>query len=237
MKAIILAGGRGERLKPLTNKIPKPMIKVKGKPILEHVLNLFKKNGINEYIFALCYLPEFITSYFKDGSRFGVNIVYTYENKFSPLGTAGAIISAKDMVNGTFIVTYADILRDLEIKDMIKQHQNNDVISTIHTYKRYGKNPKSKIIFDKGKYILEFNERPDDEISNDSFVWANGSFYIFDPKIFDFIPQSIPSDFGKDIFPKVLASGEKILAYPCTNYFIDVGTPQKLTKARMTFKM
>ena len=91
MKAIIIAGGRGERLRPLTDNIPKPLVEVNGKPILLHTLELLKSHGITEFIIALCYLPERVVSYFGDGSKFGVHITYTYEDQLKPLGNAGAI--------------------------------------------------------------------------------------------------------------------------------------------------
>ena len=91
MKAIIIAGGKGERLRPLTNTLPKPMLEVVGKPILEHAINLLKNYGINEFIISVCYLPEKITEYFGNGKKFNINIKYIYEKEDSPLGTAGNI--------------------------------------------------------------------------------------------------------------------------------------------------
>lgn len=235
MKAVIVAGGIGERLRPLTDKIPKPMLNVRGKPILEHLVNLFKRNGINEFIFALCYLPEVITSYFGDGKKFGVHIDYIFENEDKPLGTAGAILPAKKYINDTFIVSYSDILRQLDIKDMIDYHQKKKSFSTLHVYKRFGPDPKSTIAFDKQNLILEFKERPKPEELKDDFVWANGSFYIFEPKIFDFIPKNKKSDFGKQIFPSLLKVGKPLFAYPYNGYFVDIGNLDKLKKAEKTF--
>src|SRR3989344_1376598 len=111
MKAIIIAGGRGERLRPLTDNIPKPLVEVNGKPILLHTLELLKSHGITEFIIALCYLPERVVSYFGDGSKFGVHITYTYEDQLKPLGNAGAITLSQKYIKETFIVTYADIVR------------------------------------------------------------------------------------------------------------------------------
>lgn len=235
MKAVIVAGGRGERLKPHTNKVPKPMIKVGGKPILEHVVYLLKKYNIKDLIIALCYLPEAITSYFEDGSKFGVKIVYTYEDQNFPLGTAGAILSTKKHIDTTFIVTYADTLRDLNIEEMIKQHQEKKSFVTLHTYQHRGSNFKSKFEFDNDKKLIKFIELPTSTTLEKGFVWSNGSFYIFEPEIFDFIPQNQKCDFARDIFPKLLSSGKKIHVYPSTDYFIDIGTLENLEKARQTY--
>lgn len=290
MKAIIVSGGKGERLRPLTDTLPKPMIEVAGRPILEHIINLFKKNGITDFIISVCYLPEKITDYFGNGKNFGVNIKYIYEKENFPLGTAGNIAAARHLIDSTFIVTYADILRDLNIADMVKFHKNKKGIATLNIYKREGKYPKSMVFFDKNSKITKFVERPglseitylmqschsergtSREISHHKtgdksipsrfaqwseippltpaqrgsvgmtrckmkeekkdFVWSNGSFYVFEPQIFDFLPNNTFTDFGKDIFPRLLKEGKSLFAYPSTGFFIDIGNHEKLAKAR-----
>lgn len=234
-RAVIVAGGRGERLKPLTNTLPKPMVMVGNKPLLEHTLDLLKKHGIQDFIFALFYLPESIVSYFGDGSKFGANITYTYEDPQSPLGTAGAILPAKSHLNKTFIVTYADILRELNITEMINCHRASKPIATINVYRHRGLNFKSRLEFDEMHRLRKFEELPaSTELKSDS-TWSNGAFYILEPEILNFIPEGIVSDFGTDIFPKVLAADEKVLVYPSNNYFIDIGTPESLELARLHF--
>lgn len=235
MKAIIVAGGRGERLKPLTNNIPKPMVKVLGKPILLHIIELFKKNGIKEFVIALCYLPDVITNFFGNGKKFGVNIQYTYESPQNPLGTAGAISLAKKLIVDTFIVTYADILRDLDINKMIDFHKKSQAFATINVYKRQSKDAKSMVKMDKNKRIIDFIERPDSTHLKKTSILVNGSFYIFEPEIFDFIKDNEKNDFGKDIFPKLLKSDKRIYAFPTQSYFVDIGNPKKLKFARKTF--
>ncbi len=236
MKAIIIAGGRGERLLPLTNTIPKPMVLVEGKPILLHALNLLKSHGIKDFIIAVCYLPEVITSYFGDGSQFGVTIRYTYEDPQKPLGTSGAIMLSKDLITESFIVTYADILRKLDVTKMIKAHKKTKAFATLHVYKRIGLNAKSMVEFDTNKKILRFEERPSGKNTKHKFIWVNGSFYILEPDIFDFIPDYKKSDFGKDTFPELLSHSKAIHAYPTTDYFIDIGNLKKLKQARKDIK-
>lgn len=235
IKAIIIAGGKGERLRPITERIPKPIIEIDGKPILFHILELLKSHGVKDFVIALCYLPEKIVSYFGDGSKFGVDIKYTYENPLKPLGTAGAITLAKKYIKESFIVTYADIIRELNVTDMIKQHKNTNAFTTLNVYKREGPDPKSMIEFDDTKRILKFIERPTVKDTKGKFVWANGSFYILEPEIFDFIPDSVKSDFGADIFPKLLEEKKALYAYPTKDYFIDIGNLEKLEKAKKTF--
>ena len=236
MKAIIVAGGRGERLRPITDQIPKPMVEVYGKPILLHIINLFKKHGISKFIITLCYLPEVITNYFGDGSKFGVNIKYTYEDSDNPLGTAGAISLAKDFISEEFIVTYADILRDLNISKMISQHKKTKAFATLNVYKRESKDAKSKITIDHKNQIIKFIERPSIDELKEDYIWVNGSFYIFEPGIFDFIPENEKVDFGSDIFPNLIKAKKSIFAFPTKNYFIDIGDLKKLELARNTFK-
>jgi mannose-1-phosphate guanylyltransferase/phosphomannomutase len=235
MKAIIVAGGRGERLKPITDNIPKPMVKVGGKTLLEHTVELLKRFGVTEYIFSLCYLPDVITNYFGDGASFGINIKYTYEDENEPLGTAGAIDLARKYINDTFIVTYADILRKLNINDMIRQHMINRSMATINVYKRFGADPKSVVVFDSQLRVTKFVERPTQDLIKDSFVWANGSFFVFEPEIYRYIKKGIKSDFGSDVFPKVISDRKVVLAYPSDEYFIDIGNPEKLKLAEETF--
>jgi len=237
MKAIIVAGGKGDRLRPLTDIIPKPMIEVAGKPILEHIVNLFKKYDIIDFLFSLCYLSHVITLYFGDGSKFGIRITYTFEKENVPMGTAGAITFAKKYINNAFIVTYGDILRELNIKEMIKQHKKKKAFVTINVYKRFGPDPKSMVVFNKEGRVEKFIERPKPQDLRSDFVWANGSFYIFEPEIFDFIPKDKPSDFGKDIFPKILAAGKPIFVYPSSGYFVDIGNLKKLKTAKRTFTL
>lgn len=236
MKAVLIAGGRGERLKPFTNNLPKPMIEVQGKPILLHIIELLKKNGISEFILALCYLPEIITSYFGNGKKFGVKIDYTFENPKSPLGTAGAISLARELISSTFIVTYADILRELEVEKMLAFHKKSHAFATIHVYKRESKDAKSMVIFDKNRKIIKFIEHPTPNQLGNKHIFVNGSFYIFEPKIFDFIPDKKTVDFGSDIFPKIIPH-KNVFVFPGNKYFIDIGNLPKLEYARKTFKL
>ncbi|MFH1900315.1 MAG: nucleotidyltransferase family protein [Patescibacteria group bacterium] len=235
MKAIIVAGGKGTRLRPLTENKPKPMIEVAGKPILEHTLNLLISHGINEFIFALCYLPNVIQNYFGDGSKFDVKIDYIYEDEQTPLGTAGAIVAASTAIKETFIVTYADILRKLNVRDMINKHQEKKAFATINVYQRFGIDPKSMIVFDEQDKINSFIERPSLDRINKEFVWANGSFYIFEPEIFNLIPKNSSVDFGKDIFPLLLTTKKRFYCYPTKDFFIDIGNHQKLSLAKDKF--
>lgn len=233
MKAVIIAGGIGKRLRPLTDNMPKPMIVIGKKPILEHTIDLLKENGISDIILALCYLPHIIKDHFGNGSKFGVRISYTYEDPESPLGTAGAILPVKDLISDTFIVTYADILRDLDIKRMIGSHKRAKNLATINIYKHSGTKFKSSIKFNRKDSVLkELKEMPEKIERDGKLIWSNGSFYIFEKEIFSFIPENQASDFSKDIFPKLLEMKRKISVFPSSGHFIDIGTMENLEKAR-----
>lgn len=235
MKAIIITGGKGERLRPLTDFIPKPMICLAGKPILEHIINLLKKYSIKEFVMTLCYFPEKVTSYFGDGLKFGVKINYIYEDPKKPLGTAGGIAQSAKYLDGDFIVTSGDILRRLNIKKMISFHERKNAFATVNVYKRFGPDPKSMISFDTENTIKKFTERPKLIRIKSDFVWSNGSFYIFNKGILDYIPKNKKSDFGSDIFPLLIKYKKRVFAYPSDGYFIDVGNQKNLEKAKKTY--
>lgn len=235
MKAVIVAGGTGERLRPITDKIPKPMVKVGGKPILLHTIEHLKKYGVSDLIIALCYLPDPIINFFSDGREFGVNINYIFEDPNNPMGTAGAIVSARSLIGSTFIVTYADILRELDVTKMINFHKKSRAFATINVYKRESKEAKSMVLMDDNNRIFKFIERPQKDDLKEDYIWVNGSFYILESEIFEWIPESKKSDFGSDIFPKLLSAKKTLYAYPTTGYFIDIGDYKKLKLARKTF--
>jgi len=228
--AIILAGGKGERLRPITNNLPKPMVILNDKPLLEYVINQFKKNNITDLIISVCYLPNVITDYFGDGNKFGVNISYIYESPDKPLGTAGSIAKLRKNLNDTFIVCYGDSLRNFNIKALLKQHSLTKPKATICAYKNKSLNPKSVIVFNKDHIIQSFVERP----RNTELLshWSNAGFYVLEPNVFKYIPQNEKSDFGKDIFPALIAKGKRLEAFILDEYFLDIGTIEKVRKAQ-----
>ena len=229
MQAVILAGGKGERLRPTTNTLPKPMIQINGKPLLLYIIDDLKKYGIKDIIITVCYRADIIKNYFGNGENFDVNISYTTEQEDNPLGTAGALALLKGKIKSTFIVSAGDILQKLNIQDVLSFHKKRGGLITICVYKNINPNPKSIITFNKARRILQFVERP--EIKPKNTVWSNASFYIFEPAIFSFIPKSGKIDFGKDIFPRLAKAQQPIYAYLQNNYFLDVGDIEKVKQA------
>lgn len=233
---VIVAGGFGTRLRPLTETIPKPMVKVGDLPILHHILNWFKFYGFEKYVFCLCYLPDKIQSYFQDGSKFGVGIEYVYEDVSVPLGSAGAVGLARSLVKGPFIVTYADILRNLDLTDFVTKHFENGGDVTINLHKSSSNPPRSTVIYDPNTYqIKQFIEKPTaQQIPTQN--WSNGSLYMFNPDIFFQIVPGKSLDFGHDIFPQLINQNKKIFCLPTEGYFIDIGDLDKLQQAEYDIK-
>lgn len=232
-QVIVVAGGRGTRLAPLTDTIPKPMVEVAGKSILEHTLNHFAAFGFRKFILCLCYLPEKIENYFGDGSKFGLQIEYAYEDPVEPLGSAGAVSLARERINGTFFVTYADIMRHLDLGDVWLFHKHKGGLATIALHTSQSPLPRSKVLFDRDTKMIEgFIEHPTEDQVREKPVWANGSLYVFEKDIFDYLPPGEKSDFGLNVFPKLVQEKTaKLYAYPKEDYFIDVGTIEKLRLA------
>ncbi len=234
IKVIILAGGRGERLRPLTNTTPKPMIQINNKPILEYIISTFAKHNIRDIILSVCYLPNIITDYFGNGKKFGVNISYVYEDEGNPLGTAGSIAKLQKKLTNTFIVCYGDTLRNVSITKLLNQHELEKPIGTICVYKNATIKPKSSVIFNKQNTILSFVERPQNVM--EKFYWSNAGLYVFEPEIFKYISQNKISDFGKNIFPLVLQEGKLVKAFVIDGYFLDIGTLEKVYIAENDIK-
>jgi NDP-sugar pyrophosphorylase family protein len=225
MKAFILCGGRGERLKPLTDNIPKPMVPVAGKPILEYQLDLLKNHGINEAVLLVGWHGEAIEKYFGDGSRLGMKIDYSYEDPNNRLGTAGPIKAAKDMIEGTFIVMNGDIISNMNISGIVAFHIGLEcwgTVSMIDMPSPYG------IIDLDGNKIVRFREKPVLPYK------MNAGLYVLEPEVVDFMPDV--GSIETDVFPKIANLG-KLCGYDSTGiYWSDVGTHKDLEKANKDVK-
>lgn len=233
MKVVITAGGKGERLRPLTDNIPKPMVPVQGNPVLEHIIMYLKKQGFDDFILTLCYKGEVIKNYFGNGSKIGVKIDYTLENESNPLGTAGGVGLARDQLKETFLVVCGDALRTLDSTKLLKAHQKKGAFATMTLHKPRTEKITSLVEFDKDWRLLGFIERPTPEqLAETVEVSMNSSFYVFEPEIFKYIPVNQKIDFGYDVWPKVLANKERVFIYPTDDYVLDVGTPEGLEEAQ-----
>lgn len=225
LKAVILAGGKGTRLRPLTYKIPKALIKVQGKTITEHLFDLFKKYDIREIIMSVGYLKEKIVEYFKDGSKFGVKITYIEESE--PLGTAGPLKLVKSQIDCPFIVLNGDELKDINIKEMYNLHKKSKALATIALTKvedtsQYG------VARLEGNKILEFIEKPSKQEAPSNLI--NAGFYIIEPAVMGMISEGF-SMLEQDIFPKIAKQG-KLYGFAFKGQWFDTGSFERLENAR-----
>ncbi|MDI6600155.1 MAG: NDP-sugar synthase [Thermoanaerobacteraceae bacterium] len=223
MKALLLAGGKGTRLYPLTHSIPKPMVPILNKPLLERTINYIKGYGIDEIVMSLCYQPEQIMNYFKDGSEFGVKIYYFIEE--SPLGTGGAIKNAEKYLDDTFLIFNSDIITDINLQKLINYHKEKNAKVTIALTRVDNPSAYGLVETDNDDRITAFKEKPrPEEITTDLI---NAGIYVFEKEILDLIPAGREISVEKEVYPGLLSAGIRMYAYKNSNYWIDIGTPHK----------
>jgi Nucleoside-diphosphate-sugar pyrophosphorylase involved in lipopolysaccharide biosynthesis/translation initiation factor 2B, gamma/epsilon subunits (eIF-2Bgamma/eIF-2Bepsilon) len=222
MKAVVMAGGFGTRIQPLTNSIPKPMLPILNKPMMEHIIKKLKSVGINEIVVLLYFKPEVIQNYFKDGSDLGIKINYVLPD--DDYGTAGAVKKAQKYLDERFIVVSGDLVTDFDFKEIIGFHNavNSKLTITLTSVEdplQFG-----VVITDKDGKILRFLEKPGwGEVFSDTI---NTGIYVIEPEILDYIPDNIPFDFSKDLFPKLMKEGITLYGYNAKGYWRDVGNPE-----------
>lgn len=231
IKVVIVAGGKGSRLFPQTQNTPKPMLKINGKPVLEHILNGFIFYGFKQFIFSIGFKKDQIKDYFKNGKQFGVEISYVSEEESNLLGNAQGVALAKNKLKNTFIVTFGDVLRQLDISSMLKFHKQHKALGTINLYRKDKKTATSQVKFNKEKVITHFIEKPAISKIETKIVWESSSFFILEPELLSFFQKGVFQDFGKDIFPQMISKGVRLKSYLTNNYLIDVGTPNNLKQA------
>jgi dTDP-glucose pyrophosphorylase/predicted transcriptional regulator len=221
-KLVIMAGGKGVRLQPATNNSPKPMLLVAGKPILEHVINHAKKQGIKNFVIAIHYLGGLIEDYFQDGTKFGVSIEYIREE--NPLGTAGALSLYQSNSSLPIVVINGDVLSDVQYPDLIDFHVRNKTLATIVAKSYEWQNPFG-VVTTNGLDVIEYSEKPI-HLSN-----INAGIYVLDPKVIDALPKGIPLDMS-ELIMQLLENREKVTAYFVYENWMDLGRPQDLIAAQ-----
>jgi mannose-1-phosphate guanylyltransferase len=226
VKAVILAGGLGTRLRPLTLKTPKPMLPLGKKPILEHLINWNKKNGVKSIVLCVSYRKEKIQKYFKDGKKFGVNIEYAVSKK--PLATAGQLKTAEEFIDDTFFCIYGDSIFDFSLKNMIKQHVKKKSFATMSLYEyktnlAYGVINTSK----KGR-VISWDEKPEIKAN------INIGCYVMEPDIFKYIPKNKPYGMD-DLIKKALINKKLINSFVTKKGFLDIGNKESYKQANEKF--
>ncbi|MBN1374864.1 MAG: NDP-sugar synthase [Dehalococcoidia bacterium] len=226
MKAVILVGGEGTRLRPLTLNRPKSIVPILNQPFLEHLLQYLKKHGIDEVILAMGYLPDPIQDCLGDGSQLGVRIHYVVED--SPLGTAGAVKNTERFLDGPFLVFNGDIVTEIDLADMIKQHQDIKPMVSIALTPVDNPTIYGVVETDARGMVKRFVEKPGWDAVTTNMI--NAGIYILEPEVLARIPAATRFMFEHDVFPSLLENQEPILSYPSEAYWIDIGTPEKYLK-------
>lgn len=229
LKAVILCGGQGTRLKPITYEIPKPLLPVKGKPILENLIDLLKKYEINEVLFAVGHLKEKIKEHFGKGYNYGIRAEYLEESK--PLGTAGPLKLAEKLLDSTFIVSNGDELKDINIKEMLEQHKATKALITIALTEVADPSAYGVAKLD-GNKIAEFVEKPSKDKAPSNFI--NAGFYIMEPEVLGYIPDGF-SMLEKDLFLKIAKLG-RLYGYKFKGQWFDTGNMERYEEAIKNWK-
>lgn len=226
MKAVILAGGLGTRLQPYTTFLPKPMLPLGEKPILEHLVEWSKKNGIKSVVLCVSYLRKTIEDYFEDGKRFGVNIEYAVSNK--PLATAGQLKTAEEFIDGTFVCMYGDSIFDFNLRSMINQHQQKKSFVTMSLYEYKTNLPYGVIETTKTGKVIAWNEKPEIKAN------INMGCYVMEPGVMDLIPKNIPYGMD-DVIKKAMTKKKLIGSIVSKKGFLDIGNKASYKKANQEY--
>jgi mannose-1-phosphate guanylyltransferase len=221
LKAVLLVGGLGTRLRPLTNDRPKSIVPVLNKPVLEHTIAYLKYHGVRDIIITLNYLPEVIEEYFGDGTEFGVKLTYFMEEE--PRGTAGAVKNAESYLDGTFFVLNGDVFTDLNLSDMLAYHRKKKATATI-ALTQVEKPSAYGVVetTDKGK-VQRFIEKPPP--GTETTNWINAGTYILERDVLDLIPPGCNYMFERGLFPQLVQTGRPVFGYQYKGYWLDMGTP------------
>jgi NDP-sugar pyrophosphorylase family protein len=213
MKAFVLCGGKGTRLRPYTYTMPKPMLKLGQRPILQFVIGNLVSSGITDHILTVGYLKEQIIDYFGDGKKFGANISYSEEEE--EMNTAGSILPARKEIDSTFVVVMGDHITTVDLKKMVSHHKKKGQIATIGLKLQGLPLEYGVANVDGDGFISGFQEKP--ILKN----YVNTAIYVFEPEIYKYI--SPKDDFAKNVFPKLLADKRKITAHMVDEYWLDIG--------------
>ena len=225
--AILLVGGFGTRLMPLTKNTPKPMLTVAGVPVTEHQLAMAKQAGITEIVLATSYLSEVFIPYFGDGAKWGMKIKYAVEKE--PLGTGGAIRNAAKLLdtNESVVVLNGDVLSSHNLAEQIRQHEAHDADVTLHLTEVKDARAFGCVPTDSHGRVTAFLEKMENPITNQ----INAGCYVFNPRVISTIPLDTVVSVERETFPQLVARGAKVFGYVENAYWLDIGTPRALLKA------
>ena len=224
-KVVLMVGGLGTRLRPLTEYTPKPMLKVGNRPILETIIINLKKYGFSNIILSVNYKSEIIEDYFKDGSDFGVNIEYIHENK--RMGTAGALSLIQDKLTEPFFVMNGDLLTNINFENMMEYHLSNNAVATMGV-REYDFQVPYGVVKTEGINILSIEEKPIHQF------FVSGGIYILSPQVLKYIPKDKFYDMPT-LFEKIIEKKEKTISFPIHEYWLDIGRIEEFERANSEF--
>ena len=229
MQAVILVGGEGTRLRPLTLGTPKPMVPLFDVPFLERTLGRLRAAGVQEVILAAGYLPAAIEAHFGDGSKIGMRVTYVVEDH--PLGTAGALKNLESRITGTFFVLNGDVLTSLDLAAMIAYHKERRGVATLHAIKVDDPSAFGCIVRDTSERIERFVEKPPREDAPTDEI--NAGTYLLERSVLDAIPAGRNVSIERETFPTLIASGDRLYSYVTKDYWLDVGRPHQYLQAHV----
>jgi NDP-sugar pyrophosphorylase family protein len=232
MKAIIHCGGKGTRLAEISKTIPKPMVKINGKPLLEYHIENLKKTGVINICITLHHLPKVIMDYFGNGERYGVNILYSVEPLM--LGTGGALSPIKEFVKDDTLIVYGDVVSFVDYRKMLSFHKRKKALITAATHPSSHPEDSDLVTFDKSFKMLSISRKPHKIIPLSPQNLS--ALYIVNPKIKKYLDIPKPFDIAHDLLPLLLERKEKVFCYNTSEFMMDIGTPERLHKAHELLK-
>lgn len=233
MRAVIIAGGSGTRLRPLTYNTPKPMVPLFGKPFLLYQIELLREHGIHEIIINLHYLSDSIKNVLGDGSQYGVKLYYSYESQ--PLGTAGAVKNAEEFFDDEpMLVFNGDVLTDIDLSAVIETHKRTQAKATLTLIRVEDPTQFGLVFLDDDQRITRFHEKPTaDEAARFNVDTVNAGIYVLDPDVFQHVPKDTPYMFERGLFPHLLDMDARMSGHITDSYWIDIGNPVKYMEAHV----
>ncbi|MBI4415470.1 MAG: NDP-sugar synthase [Euryarchaeota archaeon] len=229
MMGIVLAGGEGTRLRPLTQTRPKPLLPVAGRPCVDYVLRSLIDSGVREIIITTAFMSDALIKSIGDGLGYDASILYTFES--TPAGTAGSVKRIANFVDGTFVVAMGDVLVDLDVRPLIEFHRKKKAAATIALTKVDDPTEYGIVGLGKDGRIAKFKEKPKREEAFSDLV--NAGIYVLEPEVLDLIPEDTKFDFSRDVFPKLLAKGLPLYGMEIEGVWVDIGRPEDLIRASL----
>src|SRR5688572_12692208 len=226
MKAVILAGGEGTRLRPLTLALPKPVVPVVDRPFLRHQLDLLSRIGVDDVVFSIAYQPDRVRAVFGEGAAVGKRIRYAVEE--TPLGTGGAVKNAEAWLDDTTIVFNGDVLTDVDLQAVVETHRRTRAAATLVLTPVPNPSAYGLVETDKDGRVRRFVEKPEpSQITTDTI---NAGIYVLDTSTLSLMPPAVNHSIERAFFPALLARGDRVTGYVHRGYWIDIGTPEKYSQ-------